>query len=166
MTSLTSQDGKLVVRDGKLGTEQACCCDTPDIGACCYCRVYESLVGNGNTFELEEDAAALVDENNAELAQVITDLENNNYTCIESEPSFYFQNDESLFQVDLAEVFAGCCGTVDEEASPVYAFLYPCLPGPERECQDNVSSEDCAARCNGVHHPGEACEDEPCNPLP
>ena len=26
MTSLTSQDGKLVVRDGKLGTEQACCC--------------------------------------------------------------------------------------------------------------------------------------------
>jgi hypothetical protein len=35
MTSLTSQDGKLVVRDGKLGTEQACCCGQGCVPCAC-----------------------------------------------------------------------------------------------------------------------------------
>jgi hypothetical protein len=35
MTLITLQDGKLVLRDGKVGTEQACCCGG-GTGACCY----------------------------------------------------------------------------------------------------------------------------------
>ena len=34
MSPLTVQDGKLLLRDGKLGTEQACCCSSGN-GACC-----------------------------------------------------------------------------------------------------------------------------------
>jgi hypothetical protein len=34
MTLITIQDGKIVVRDGRVGTEQACCCG--DQGPCAY----------------------------------------------------------------------------------------------------------------------------------
>ena len=39
MTSLTVEDGKLVVRDGALGTEQACCCELGEQGNCEGCFV-------------------------------------------------------------------------------------------------------------------------------
>jgi hypothetical protein len=35
MTLITLQDGKVVLRDGKVGTEQACCCEPP-----CECSRY------------------------------------------------------------------------------------------------------------------------------
>lgn len=35
MTLITFQDGKPVMRDGKVGAEQACCCGGD--GACCFC---------------------------------------------------------------------------------------------------------------------------------
>ena len=34
MTQITFQDGKVVLRDGRVGTEQACCCAA---GPCCVC---------------------------------------------------------------------------------------------------------------------------------
>ena len=37
MTLITLQDGKVVMRDGKVGTEQACCCNPP-----CQCSAYSS----------------------------------------------------------------------------------------------------------------------------
>lgn len=38
MTLITFQDGRAVMRDGKVGTEQACCCQPP-----CVCPDLESL---------------------------------------------------------------------------------------------------------------------------
>lgn len=41
MAALTVQDGKLVVRDGKVGTEQGCCCgdgDGDDVGCGTTCQ--------------------------------------------------------------------------------------------------------------------------------
>ena len=35
MTTIAFQDGKVVMRDGKVGTEQACCCEEGPLGACC-----------------------------------------------------------------------------------------------------------------------------------
>jgi hypothetical protein len=34
MTQITLQDGKLVLRDGKVGTGEACCCDQADLPLC------------------------------------------------------------------------------------------------------------------------------------
>jgi hypothetical protein len=34
MTTITAQDGKIVMRDGKVGTEQACCCKQCVCGDC------------------------------------------------------------------------------------------------------------------------------------
>lgn len=39
MTLITVQDGKVVLRDGKVGTEQACCCELP-----CSCLQYSNEV--------------------------------------------------------------------------------------------------------------------------
>jgi hypothetical protein len=35
MTLITLQDGKLVLHDGKIGTQQTCCCDDSTVGSCC-----------------------------------------------------------------------------------------------------------------------------------
>jgi hypothetical protein len=42
MTSITIQDGKLVLRDGAIGTEQACCCGVP--GGCEGCALQCEVV--------------------------------------------------------------------------------------------------------------------------
>lgn len=42
MTQITLQDGKLVLHDGKVGTEQACCCGGD---CCCKCRVKVTFPG-------------------------------------------------------------------------------------------------------------------------
>jgi hypothetical protein len=43
VTRITLQDGKIVLRDGKIGTEQACCCDLPE---CCeYCEGTATVYG-------------------------------------------------------------------------------------------------------------------------
>ena len=43
MTQITLQDGKIVLRDGKVGTEQACCC-----GGCCGRVVWHRVYGECN----------------------------------------------------------------------------------------------------------------------
>lgn len=48
MTSLTVQDGALVVRDGALGTEQACCCEQ-------CCPVGDTLYAPNATVSVTED---------------------------------------------------------------------------------------------------------------
>jgi hypothetical protein len=47
VTRITLQDGKIVIRDGKVGTEEACCC-----GECEFvgCRIYYS---SGTAFDYE-----------------------------------------------------------------------------------------------------------------
>jgi hypothetical protein len=57
MTLITLQDGKLVLRDGKVGTEQACCCNAPlckrifVVRECTYvCAAIEGGCGGDTTF--------------------------------------------------------------------------------------------------------------------
>jgi hypothetical protein len=45
VTRITLQDGKIVLRDGKAGTEEACCCGCPP-----ECRVYYTLNVSQATF--------------------------------------------------------------------------------------------------------------------
>lgn len=52
MTLITFEDGKAVMRDGKVGTEHECCCGDLDPGAC-----PEGVYVNGPTFTYEWDAA-------------------------------------------------------------------------------------------------------------
>jgi len=43
VTRITLQDGKIVIRDGKVGTEEACCCGDGECTAdadCCYCEFF------------------------------------------------------------------------------------------------------------------------------
>lgn len=51
MTLITFSDGKPVMRDGKVGTQQECCCSPP-----CQCSVYSS-----NFFEPVVDPACQID---------------------------------------------------------------------------------------------------------
>jgi uncharacterized small protein (DUF1192 family) len=57
-----------------------------------------------------------------------------------------------------------CCGVIDSDTP--FSHFPLCIQGPERACQDGVTAEDCAARCNPTHHPNETCAEEACNPLP
>ena len=43
MTLITLQDGKIVLRDGKVGTEQACCCEGCPPGSVCLANVTYTL---------------------------------------------------------------------------------------------------------------------------
>jgi hypothetical protein len=56
MTLITLQDGKIVVRDGKVGTEQACCCgclECPD--ECCVLISGRNTCESGDAGELPPD---------------------------------------------------------------------------------------------------------------
>ena len=67
MTLITFQDGKPVLRDGKVGTEQECCCN--QCGVCCeagyeHCEItYTATFSDGNT--KTETVPAFVSENAA-----------------------------------------------------------------------------------------------------
>ncbi len=54
-----------------------------------------------------------------------------------------------------------CCGVIDVDA-PFFNHFPLCIQGPERACEDGVTAENCAARCNSTHHPGQTCAEEPC----
>ena len=169
MTSLTSQDGKLVVRDGKLGTEQACCCgEGNETGVCCTCLdTGNNIIGNGNTFEIEEDAAQLASENNDLLQTILSFMQNNGHTCITFDESFYFQNEDGNWQVDVARATGRCCGTLDEDIE-IYPFIYACIPDEtsNRTCVDGLTAAECNEQC-GDFYANESCQNFDCsNPLP
>jgi hypothetical protein len=59
MTLITLQDGKIVLRDGKVGTEQECCCEQED---CCESVVWHRVHGACNGLP-DDFVTAAVDEN-------------------------------------------------------------------------------------------------------
>jgi hypothetical protein len=77
-------------------------------------------------------------------------------------PEFGLEGTGEAYRRTTAFLNFSCCGVIDLD-TPFDQFPL-CIQGPERTCEDGVTAEECAARCNGVHHPGETCEDEPCNP--
>lgn len=169
MTKLTVQGGKLLVRSGKLGVEQECCCTGGGTGACCTCLdTGNAIIGNGSTFDNENDAAQLASENNDLLQTILLFMQNNGHTCITSESSSYFQNDEGNWQVNVAQAAGKCCGAIDETIE-VYPFVYACIPDEtsNRTCLGGFTSQQCADAC-GEFFLGQACPgpSECPNPLP
>ncbi len=167
-------DGEVVDRCAE---GQYCCdgvcqdepCPSPEPGACCRCGGV-GTVNTGGAFvtEAEADDAAALD--NIFLDSLEDELEDFGYECIVNSPSLVYPCDDpegcgdANWFTDGGRIDAVCCGAIDYEGA-VGLFFYPCISGPERTCSDNVEAEDCDS-CGDTHHPGEACEDEPCNPLP
>ena len=61
MTLITLQDGKIVLRDGKVGTEQACCCDQGCCAQVMWHRVHgecSNLPDDYLDFDVDEDCYA------------------------------------------------------------------------------------------------------------
>jgi hypothetical protein len=58
MTLITLQDGRLVLRDGQVGTEQACCCDTcapcPDLESLCISVSLTDYEGTTHTADQDD----------------------------------------------------------------------------------------------------------------
>jgi hypothetical protein len=108
VTLVTLQDGKIVMRDGKIGTEQACCCGEQD--PCIEgCVCFEFVCS-------EEDPPGW---NPVSPQQFVADqgliaiLENNGYVQVKQR---YISEGGVL---NYALVF-NCCGDVDYEAEPVW----------------------------------------------
>jgi hypothetical protein len=59
MTTITTQDGKIVFRDGRVGTGQECCCETETPCVCpqmdSLCIAIELVRFDGNTVNLTQD---------------------------------------------------------------------------------------------------------------
>jgi hypothetical protein len=189
MTSLTSQDGKLVLRDGSLGTGQECCCSDA-IGACCYCELaqFEFQSGGGND---EETANAIKDAQNAAIAATAAALTNGGYCCVVSEDAVVvFNADNNAFEVQGGIVGGRCCGSRDGDV--IYdpsnnefggnagdgawqdGVILACVETdpPTILCSNGDSEELCSQKC-GTFNPGQDCQavvcdevPENCNPLP
>lgn len=190
MTSLTSQDGKLVVRDGKLGTEQACCCGEGEgdgTGACCECEEFflvEDQSGGPNT---QEGAQAEVDAREAFITEFQALAEENGYTCIrkavvggdgqnsyvdcEEEPS----EPEFPCIARLAGLYGRCCGTLSEETvslteegpfGQTWTIQICTQDETTRTCVDGLTKAECDERC-GDFYANKICQNFDCsNPLP
>ncbi len=177
MTLITTEDGKLVLRDGKVGTGQECCCASD---ACCYCAPQDDFAWMGQpavTFcssdtEYAEEQQDQMEFDNALLAVRIQEAEEQGWECLVAvyseiisigtcpAPEFGLEGTGEAYRRTTAFLNFSCCGVIDLD-TPFDRFPL-CIQGPERTCVDNVTAEDCAARCNGVHHPGQACAAEPC----
>ncbi len=156
MTSLTTQDGKLVVRDGKLGTGQACCCGGGggggNAGRCCFCSIsFDSDIFLGSlTCFPKEVIQAHLDAGEAAATVLMGLLQDNGWVCTSYSgggvtPEEYQCVDEngnyftSYRTPGASIVQAGCCGSVDYTSQPIVydkgpgAFgqgeFYPCV-GP------------------------------------
>lgn len=99
MSSLTTQDGKLVVRDGKLGTEQACCCGGGGEnaqGRCCHCDIgleIFDLVNNLTGVEggeiTPQDVLDRVAASAAAGEAIVQLLQDNGWECASYEPATF-----------------------------------------------------------------------------
>jgi hypothetical protein len=133
VTLVTLQDGKIVLRDGQVGTEQACCCQD--------CAVGFLFCSNSNITEESRDAEIAALQQEIQNANVLSEIENAGYANARVEISF-----ATLGFGFTLRVLGDCCGGVDEEAEPTSIMLedffvsllctgqtvdiYPCNPLP------------------------------------
>lgn len=171
MTSLTSQDGKLVVRDGKLGTEKACCCgDGP--GVCCECEGVGTIASSGQAPSSDPSGMQeSVDSMNAGADELAAQLLANGYECIEIIYGEFRSDGPEGAEYSETPTFisARCCGTRDTEQEELvgnwfgqpYIFLqppaYPCVQDETtRTCVPGLTEQECNERC-GDFHPNQTC---------
>jgi hypothetical protein len=161
MTSLTVQDGKLVLRDGKLGTQEGCCCGGG--GACCLCdslTLYED--GFGNNFATEEEMIARVAQLTAEADAKVAIAVENGYECVGYEPITYVFNEENnAWETTGYQLQGRCCGGVSEEpldGLPLGLWGACNQNASNRTCTPGLTEGECVAAC-GTWKPGAACDD-------
>ena len=121
MTLITLQDGKIVLRDGKVGTEQACCCGSggdPCVPGC-VCETYGCSSGGLSCGEGE----ARGNEWLASIYQWVADqglvaaLEANGYTSISE-------------QGDVSNLPGGTCTDENGNTIPYDPAIHqPCILG-------------------------------------
>lgn len=149
--AVTIQDGKILVRDGKVGTEQACCCDRR--GVCCVCGLYGTCRASDNeSADLETTQEQLEAIWNfagwRDDADDIADwLQNNGYECVEVHSGGIFIDDPSPwypfkgYSVFFPGVTARCCGSIDC-TSPYYRPVAGTFQGDEPRGWPGVNGYD------------------------
>ncbi len=185
MTLITLQDGKVVLRDGKVGTEQACCC-----GGCCYCPgitfEYDRLgvdpfdaVTSWETEEEANAAAATIIGWGEDMLDAMNEAGYCSATMAVAEQkviSFFAPWADpprtlwALNQPGLLSISGGCCGTQGDgdlggPKFPGTDFLAFGSVGPcEQLPTEEIPNMNCVP-CSG-------CQGDPCcrpgvaNPLP
>ena len=172
-------DGENPCAPGCVCADGAC---VPDSGACCHCpdQHYFAWIGMpavaycSSDTETAEEQQNQMDFDNARLANIIQEAEEQGWEClvivyseiisIGSCPAPGFAGTGTLYKRTGAALDLTCCGVFDPDAP--HAYFPPCIQGPERDCENGVTAEDCATRCNSTFHPGQTCAEDPCNPLP
>lgn len=147
MADIPLQDGKVVLRDGKVGSGAACCCEG---GACCLpdCGAAWTVdflpdAGMGDAFK------AFLEGRGYQFVQYAEDAE-----------------------IERAEWTALCCGTDDGDVEDFTVtggvnstdLAVPLCISQEPEgylCQDGITLEACEAS-GGTFYSGQTCADDPC----
>jgi hypothetical protein len=157
------------------------CCAT---GACCWCPEQDDYFWTGQPYaqyctsdtEYAEEQQNQMEFDNALLADRIQEAEDQGWECLISvyseiislgscpAPELGLEGTGTAKRRTAAALNLSCCGVIDSDTP--FSHFPLCIQGPERACQDGVTAEDCAARCNPTHHPNETCAEEACNPLP
>lgn len=185
MTRITLQDGKVVLRDGKVGTEQACCCVVCEsTGGTCdvlACGEYPDVVPPYYFQPTEQDAQDTGDSwvadfetwaGSIDLVQAFTDAGYVNVTTGGSASAFQVTDCEYDPIVEGQEwgwtatwAFNADClcpGAIDYEAEPVVIW------DPEGNYGNPIDGPPFPPLSRDA--PGFVCFSEiviyPCNPLP
>ena len=173
MTPITLQDGKIVLRDGKVGTEQACCCGCPQgcecLSALVCARGASGLTDEDGNFLTQEDYQELADEWLAytlawmEANNILSAIEDAGYEAVvisnqgaDSTPFGWTANVNISYR---------CCGEIDTEAEPIviYDDDTAAEPWDEPAVPSGIGGGDI---CPGSFGGGGYFELPPCNPLP
>ena len=183
MTAITLQDGKIVLRDGKVGTEQACCCGGPcayfvevywigvqvGLNQCAKCSLYPgdlaSTVAGTNSLR---DTVQAIFEARGFTVRYATEFSCNTQTIVNQQDVGNCEACE-VFPCDIEwceEIFGGLCldcdGTAEEDFTldPLPTELFNTAADP---C--GVVHENEAFAALAFDAPGSA-DYLVCNPLP
>jgi hypothetical protein len=163
MTLITFQDGKPVLKDdGKIGTEQECCCDdAAPSGSCCgwSCDYVADII-----FPDIEDPEDIPDISAGMIAAGWVFSEGVGYVkTITGEVDC---DDPESVTVKAAELEAEVDAIVEGDGGVSDVTLIPEFSG--FGCLDGLTQEECEETYSGTFREGVSCDEEECeeNPLP
>jgi hypothetical protein len=127
VTRITIQDGRLVLRDGKVGTEQACCCgEDPCIPGCECLSVSACGWGTSGNDLSDEENQALADAwlaytlgwvNANNILQRIRDAGYERVLIVDNEADAIPTGWSASVNISY-----NCCGIVDEQDEPIVIY--------------------------------------------